>query len=176
MDANTKAYVVTAKSGTDNTVELTKLDVTAIPHGEAVILKTSAGNHKIVLTKTTGVASLGTNFLAAATGSDPIDGYRLGYGNISGENAVGFFKYAGTPAAGTVYIDKTNVNTGTGTGTDAHGLSIIFDEDGDNGDVTAIKSVNTYQQLVAPRKVIKDGHIVVESNKGIFSVAGARVK
>ena len=171
LDANTKAYVVKAKSGTEDEVELTKLDVTAIPHGEAVILKTSAGDHKMTLTKTTGVATLGTNLLAAATGA-AIDGYRLGYGIIGSENAVGFFKYAGTPAAGTVYIDKANVNTGSG----AHGLSIVFDEDSENGDVTAIKSVNTDQQLTTPRKVMKDGHIVVESSKRTFTLSGARMK
>lgn len=169
LDASTKAYVVRAKSENAGEVVLTKLDVTAIPQGEPVILKTSAANHKMVLTKTTGVASLGANKLAVTTGSDDVDCYRMGYGKIGGSDAVGFFKYvATTPAAGIVYIDKEYVNTGAG----AHGLEITFADD----ETTAIKTVNAEKQLTAPRKVMKDGRIVVETNEGMFSLTGARVK
>ena len=75
VDANTKIYVA-AKSGTANKVTLTKVDKTKIPKGEAVILKTSADDHKMVLTKTTGAVSLGANVLTVTDGTNPVDGYR----------------------------------------------------------------------------------------------------
>lgn len=164
LDANTKAYVVRAKSGTENQVELTELDVTAIPHGEAVILKTSAADHKMVLTKTTGVASLGTNLLDVTDGSHNYDGYRLGYGSIG----VGFYKYTATaPAAGIVYLDPENVNLSAG----APALCFVID----GGNTTAIKNVDA-EKTTAPRKAMKDGRIVIETAEGMFSVSGARVK
>ena len=166
LDEDTKAYVVTAKSGTEGEVELTKLAVTAIPHGEAVILKTSAANHQMVLTETTGVTSLGTNLLAVTNGTDNVDGYRLGYGEISGSNTVGFFKYTTTtaPAAGIVYIDKSNVNVAAG----ARGLTISCDDD-----ATAIETVksekanNEYFNLAGQR--------VANPTKGLYIVNGRKV-
>ena len=165
LDANTKAYVVRAKSGTEDVVELTKLDVTAIPHGEPVILKTSAADHKMVLTKTTGVASLGTNLLDVTDGTHNYDCYRLGYGSIG----VGFYKFTTTkaPAAGIVYLDPEYMNLSAG----APALSFVIAD----GNITAIKNVSAEKQT-APRKVMKDGRIVIETAEGMFSVSGARVK
>ena len=164
LDANTKAYVVRAKSGTQDVVELTELDVTAIPHGEPVILKTSAGDHKMVLTKTTGVASLGTNLLDVTDGSHNYDAYRLGYGSVG----VGFYKYKATaPAAGIVYLDPEYMNLSAG----ASALNFVIAD----GNTTAIKNVDA-EKTTAPRKVMKDGRIVIETAEGLFSVSGARVK
>ena len=163
VDANTKIYVA-AKSGTENQVDLTEVAATAIPHGEAVILKTSAADHKMVLTKTTGAATLGANVLAYAA-SAAVDGYRLGYKSGTG---VGFFKYTATaPASGVVYIDKSNVNISAG----APALSFVVA----GGNTTAIKNVDA-EKTTAPRKVMKDGRIVIETAEGLFSVSGARVK
>ena len=165
LDANTKAYVVRAKSGTEDVVELTKLDVTAIPQGAPVILKTSAADHKMVLTKTTGVASLGTNLLDVTDGTHNYDCYRLGYGSIG----VGFYKFTTTkaPAAGIVYLDPEYMNLSAG----APALSFVIAD----GNTTAIKNVSA-EKLTAPRKVMKDGRIVIETAEGMFSVSGARVK
>lgn len=167
LDANTKAYVVRAKSGTEDVVELTELDVTAIPHGAPVILKTSAADHKMVLTKTTGVASLGTNLLDKTDGSHNYDAYRLGYGSVG----VGFYKFTTTtaPAAGIVYIDKNNVNTSTA----AHGLSISFDDD-----VTAISDalrLNDKGEMTNDSYYNLAGQRVAQPTKGLYIVNGKKI-
>ena len=147
VDDKTKIYVA-AVSGTPGTVELTQKNVTKIPHGQAVILKTSAGDHKMVLTKTTDAASLGANVLAYKT-SGTIDGYRLGYKSGTG---VAFYKYnAAAPASGVVYIDESNVNTST----EAHEfLAMSFGDD-----VTAINKIEA-------KKV---------ENRVFFNLAGQQV-
>lgn len=162
VDANTKIYVA-AVSGTAGTVELTQKDATKIRHGEAVILKTSAGDRKMVLTKTTGAASLGANVLAYAA-SVAVDGYRLGYKSGTG---VAFYKYNATaPASGVVYIDNSNVNTSTG----AHEfLAMSFGDD-----VTAINKVEA-------KKVENGvffnlaGQQVAQPTKGLYIVNGRKV-
>ena len=162
VDANTTIYTVANKTGESNKVELTAAAGNIIPGQTPVILKTTAGNHKMVLTKTTGVASLGTNFLKAAEGSK-INGYRLGYGNIGGENAVGFFKYDGTPAAGTVYIASGDVTTS------ARELGIGF---GDG--VTAINKVEAKK---VENGVFYNlaGQRVAQPRKGLYIVNGKKV-
>lgn len=165
IDANTTIYVA-ATSGTANKVTLTEVAATKIPHGEAVILKTSAGDHKMVLTKTTGAASLGANVLTVTDGTNDADGYRLGY---KADPGVAFYKYTATkPAAGIVYIAKANVNTGAGA---PEFLGLDF-----GSETTAIQTVNTEKQAVKTRKVMKDGRIVIETADGIFSLSGNRVK
>lgn len=163
VDANTKIYVA-AVSGTAGTVELTqKVDATKIPHGEAVILKTSAGDHKMVLTKTTGAETLGANVLAYKT-SGTINGYRLGYKSGPG---VAFYKYnAAAPASGVVYIDESNVNTSTG----AHEfLAMSFGDD-----VTAINKIEAKK---AENGVFFNlaGQQVAQPTKGLYIVNGKKV-
>lgn len=105
VDANTKIYVARTQS-TAGVVSLTALDATKIPATSPVILKTSAADHKLVLTKTTGATSLGENKLRYAAGT-AVDGYRMGYKSTDG---IGFYKYTATaPASGVVYIGKDNV-------------------------------------------------------------------
>ena len=163
LDANTKAYVVRAKSGTENVVELTELDVTAIPHGEPVILKTSAVDHKMVLTKTTGVATLGTNLLDKTDGTHNYDCYRLGYGSIG----VGFYKYTATkPAAGIVYLDPEYINLSAG----ARELTISFADD----DVTAIEAVKA-QNATKGEYFNLAGQRVAQPTKGLYIVNGKKV-
>ena len=164
LDANTKAYVVRAKSGTENVVELTKLDVTAIPHGEPVILKTSAGDHKMVLTKTTGVASLGTNLLDVTDGTHNYDCYRLGYKSGTG---VAFYKFTATkPAAGIVYLDPEYINLSAG----ARELTISFADD----DVTAIEAVKV-QNVAKGEYFNLAGQRVAQPTKGLYIVNGKKV-
>lgn len=163
LDANTKAYVVRAKSGTENVVKLTKLDVTDIPHGEAVILKTSAADHKMVLTKTTGATTLGTNLLDKTDGTHNYDAYRLGYGSVG----VGFYKYTATkPAAGIVYLDPEYVNLSAG----ARELTISFADD----DVTAIEAVKA-QNVVKGEYFNLAGQRVAQPTKGLYIVNGKKV-
>ena len=162
VDANTKIYVA-AVSGTAGTVELTQKDATKIRHGEAVILKTSAGDRKMVLTKTTGAASLGANVLAYAA-SVAVDGYRLGYKSGTG---VAFYKYNATaPASGVVYIDNSNVNTSTG----AHEfLAMSFGDD-----VTAINKIEA--KKVENRVFFNlAGQQVAQPTKGLYIVNGKKV-
>lgn len=162
VDANTSIYVA-AKSANSGEVELTKKDgITKIPHGEAVILKTTAGDHKMTLTKTTGAATLGANVLAYAV-SAAVDGYRLGYKSGTG---VAFYKYTATaPASGVVYIDKANVNTGAG----AHEfLALSF------GDTTGINAVEAKK---AENGVYYNlaGQQVAQPTKGLYIVNGKKV-
>ena len=159
VDANTTIYTVASKTGESNTVELTAASGKIIPGKTPVILKTTAGDHKIVLTKTETDANLGSNLLAAATGSSAIDGYRLGFGSIG----VGFYKYAGTPAAGTVYIDSGNVTTS------ARELGIGFGDD-----VTAINKVEA--KKVENRVFFNlAGQQVAQPTKGLYIVDGRKV-
>ena len=159
VDANTTIYTVASKTGESNTVELTAASGKIIPGKTPVILKTTAGDHKIVLTKTETHANLGSNLLAAATGSSAIDGYRLGFGSIG----VGFYKYAGTPAAGTVYIDSGNVTTS------ARELGIGFGDD-----VTAINKVEA--KKVENRVFFNlAGQQVAQPTKGLYIVNGRKV-
>lgn len=170
VDANTKIYVA-AWSETANKVTLTKVDKTKIRHGEAVILKTSAGDHKMVLTKTTGAESLGANVLTVTDGLNNVDGYRMGYGEINGEDKVGFFKYTTTtaPAAGIVYIDKSNVNA-SGL---SRGLSISFADDETTGITTVEKTDNTDN---AAQKVYNlNGQRIMNPTKGLYIVNGKKV-
>lgn len=163
VDANTKIYVA-AVSATPGTVELTQKDATKIPHGEAVILKTSAGDHKMVLTKTTGATTLGDDNVLDYATSGTINGYRLGYKSGTG---VAFYKYnAAAPASGVVYIDKSNVNTSTG----AHEfLAMSFGDD-----VTAINKVEAKK---AENGVIYNlaGQRVAQPTKGLYIVNGKKV-
>ena len=163
VDANTKIYVA-AVSGTAGTVELTQKDATKIPHGEAVILKTSAGDHKMVLTKTTGATTLGDDNVLDYATSGTINGYRLGYKSGTG---VAFYKYnAAAPASGVVYIDKEDVNTSTG----AHEfLALSFGDD-----VTAINKVEAKK---AENGVFYNlaGQQVAQPTKGLYIVNGKKV-
>ena len=162
VDAKTTIYTVASMTGESNKVELTAAAGNIIPGQTPVILKTTAGNHKIVLTKTETAANLGYNLLAATTGS-AIDGYRLGYKSGTG---VAFYKYnAAAPASGVVYIDKSNVNTST----DAHEfLAMSF------GDVTGINSVQG-SELKVNGYFDLQGRRVAQPAKGLYIVNGRKV-
>lgn len=164
LDANTKAYVVRAKSGTQDVVELTELDVTAIPHGAPVILKTSAADHKMVLTKTTGVASLGTNLLDVTDGTHNYDCYRLGYKSGTG---VAFYKFTATkPAAGIVYLDPEYINL---SATAPDFLTFDF------GGTTGINAVNGSEFKVNGEYYNLAGQRVAQPSKGLYIVNGKKV-
>lgn len=158
VDANTTIYTIPSTSGSSVTMNAEAGNV--IPSGTPVILKTTAGDHKMVLTKTDGTATLGSNILAVTDGSSNVDGYRLGY---KADPGIAFYKYTTTtaPAAGIVYIPAGSMS--------APSLTFSF------GETTAIQSVNA-EKTTAPRKVMKDGRIVIETAEGLFSVSGARVK
>ncbi len=157
VDANTTIYTIPSTSGSSVTMNAEAGNV--IPAGSPVILKTTAADHKMILTKTTDPATLGSNILAVTNGSSNVDGYRLGY---KADPGVAFFKYTTTtaPAAGIVYIPAASMSP-----------VLTFDF----GGTTAIKNVSA-EKTTAPRKVMKDGRIVIETAEGLFSVSGARVK
>lgn len=159
VDANTTIYTIPSTSG--SSVTLNPEDGKIIPANNPVILKTSAGDHKIVLTKTSDPATLGSNILEATDGSSNVDGYRLGY---KADPGIAFYKYTTTtaPAAGIVYIPAGSMS--------APALTFNF------GETTAIQTVNTEKQAAKTRKVMKDGRIVIETADGIFSLSGNRVK
>ena len=122
----------------------------------------------MVLTKTTGVASLGTNLLTVTNGSSNVDGYRMGYGKIGASDAVGFFKYTTTtaPAAGIVYIDKSNVNTGSG----APSFLTIGNE------TTGINSIENGTLKIENGEVYNlAGQRVSQPTKGLYIVNGKKV-
>ena len=82
---------------------------------------------------------------------------------------MGFYKFTTTtaPAAGIVYLDPEYMNLSAG----APALNLVIA----GGNTTAIKNVSA-EKTTAPRKVMKDGRIVIETAEGLFSVSGARVK
>ena len=160
VDANTTIYTIPSTSGSSVTMNAEAGNV--IPAGSPVILKTTAGDHKMVLTKTDGTATLSSNILAVTNGSSNVDGYRLGY---KADPGIAFYKYTTTtaPAAGIVYIPAASMSA-------PEFLTFDF------GETTAIKTVNTEKANVAPRKMLKDGRIVIETAEGTFLMNGSRVK
>ena len=168
IDASTTVYVVKAKAGTENTVNLVDAKVTKVKAGTPVILKTTAVDHKMILTNTTGAAAIDGNLLSVTNGSSNVDGYRLGYKSVPG---VAFFKYTTTtaPAAGIVYIDKTNVNTGSGA---REYLTFGF---GDDNETTSINATLMNNEKVNKEYFNLAGQRVAEPTKGLYIVNGKKV-
>ncbi len=155
LDANTKAYVATAKSGTD-AVTLTTID--AVPAGTPVILKTTDENREMTLTEGTPAAYTGTNYLKVTTGGEAIDAYRLGYNSTDG---VAFYPYAVASApAGVIYLELP-------------AGARVLEMNLEDGDVTAIETVkaekanNEYYNLAGQR--------VANPTKGLYIVNGRKV-
>ena len=155
LDANTKAYVATAKSGTD-AVTLTSID--AVPAETPVVLKTSAADHKIILTKGTPSAYTGTNYLKVTTAGNAVDAYRLGYNSTDG---VAFYPYAIASApAGVVYLELPP---------GARALTFEFDDN-----TTAIEAVKT-QKIANGEYFNLAGQRVAQPTKGLYVVNGKKV-
>jgi hypothetical protein len=162
VDANTTIYVA-AVSETAGSVTLNPVAATAIPHGEAVILKTTDAGHSMTLTETTGAETLGANVLTVTDGTNDADGYRLGYKNGIG---VAFFMYTATkPSAGIVYITKANVNTGS---TAPEFLTI-------GGETTGIKSLTPVLSEGEGAVYDLQGRKVAQPTKGLYIVNGRKV-
>ena len=154
LDANTKAYVATGK-GT-GTVTLTTID--AVPAGTPVVLKTSAADHKIILTKGTPSAYTGTNYLKVTTAGDAVDAYRLGYNSTDG---VAFYPYAVASApAGVIYLELPS---------GARALTFEFDDN-----TTAIEAVKT-QKIANGEYFNLAGQRVAQPTKGLYIVNGKKV-
>ena len=155
LDTKTKAYVATAKSGTD-AVTLTTID--AVPAGTPVILKTTDENREMTLTKGTPAAYTGTNYLKVTTGGEAIDAYRLGYNSTDG---VAFYPYAVASApAGVIYLELP-------------AGARVLEMNLEDGEVTAIETVkaekanNEYYNLAGQR--------VANPTKGLYIVNGRKV-
>ena len=163
LDANTTAYVATAKDAT----KVTLTEITDVPAGTPVLLKTAAaaeanGTFKIMLTKATTTTGDATgNLLAATTANQDLSSgsyYRLGYNSTDG---VGFYPYStATAPAGIVVINTT---------AGARALTLDF------GDATAIEGLTTVGTTTAPRKVVKNGRVVIETAEGTYTLSGARI-
>ena len=159
VDSNTKVYVATSKS--DDTVTLTP--ISGIPSGTPVILKTSADNHKMTLTKATVAAYEGDDNLLIYTTSAVSNKYRLGYKSGEG-NGVGFYPYSGTPTSGAVILDVDN---------NARALTIVFAEE----ETTGISAALNDKGQMTNDKVVYDlqGRRVAQPTKGLYIVNGRKV-
>ncbi len=164
VDENTTVYAVTEVEGT--AITLTDFEG-GIPAGTPVVLKTDAeaetdGTFKMTLTKAESVTATvpAGNMLQASSAAQALSGvYRLGFG----DTGVGFYAYStSSAAAGIVYLE---------TESGAPMLSLGFGDEG----TTGIDVINANVK-VAPRKVLKDGRIVIETSEGTFLMNGARVK
>lgn len=164
VDEKTKIYVVKAKTATANVVELTALEATAIPAAAPVILKTSASNRTMVLTKADNADALGDNLLTVTDGTNDADGYRLGYREDTG---VAFFQYQATkPAAGIVYIAASNVTT-SGVGAPAY-ITI-------GGEATGVNDVQSKTEEARGEYFNLAGQRVAQPTKGLYIVNGRKV-
>ena len=164
LDANTKAYVATNVDAQGESVVLEKID--AVPHGNAVLLKTTnetTEGYSMTLTK---VESLSTsvpagNLLKRAEIATNTQVYRLG----ANDAGVGFFEYTKEAAKpDVVVLDVDSSNAG------ARGLTITFVDD----ETTAIHNVNYSVNL---NKVVFDqqGRRVLQPGKGLYIVNGKKV-
>ena len=157
LDANTTAYVATAKNG--STVTMTPL-VGGVPSGTPVILKTtsSADSYKMTLTKASVSAYEGTNLLSWTT-SAVSNKYRLGYG----DEGVGFYPYSGTPSSGAVILDISSSSS--------RALRLSF------GSITGIEQVeNGNIESSLPVKRIVNGKLVIEKKGHMFNANGQLIK
>ena len=155
-DENTNVYVADSDP-VGSTITLKNIGK-GVPVGVPVILKTSAGDHKMALTKGGSATYTGTNKLSVTTGSDVTSKYRLGYNSTNG---VGFYPYSATsPAAGIVYL---NVDAS------AHALNIDFEE----GDVTGIAEVSAKKEFNGEYFNLA-GQRVDANHKGIVVVNGKK--
>lgn len=160
VDDNTTVYVATAAD--EKKVTLAK--ITDVPAGMPVILKTTADDYTMTLTKDDNVVAPNIiNQLKVTTAGQALgDGvYRLGYSPAGG---VGFYPFSTTSAtAGIIYVEVA--------GEGSRGLQLAF-----NSDITGISSVNTESKAVIARKVMRDGRIVVETQKGMFNLSGTQLR
>ena len=156
-DANTTVYIA-ASGPVGTTITLSSIGGKVIPADVPVILKTSAVDHKIILTKGGSASKPATNLLAVTNGANVSAKYRLGYNSTNG---VGFYPYSATsPAAGIVYL---NVDVS------AHALNIDFEE----GDVTGIAEVSAKKEFNGEYFNLA-GQRVDANHKGIVVVNGKK--
>lgn len=154
LDANTKAYVATDKGA--GTVTLTTID--EVPSGTPVILKTSAANHQMTLTKATPDAYTGTNYLKVTTAGDAVDAYRLGYNSTDG---VAFYPWAVASApAGVIYLDLPST---------ARALTFVFDDE-----TTGISEVSG-SKVLGTQYFDLQGRKIANPTKGLYIVNGRKV-
>ena len=170
LDANTKAYVATNVDAQGECVVLEKID--AVPHGNAVLLKTTnetTEGYSMTLTK---VESLSTsvpagNLLKRAGAATNTQVYRLG----ANDDGVGFFAYAKEAAKpDVVVLDVDSSNAG------ARGLTIAFADDEttgigliDNGKLTIDNEAGAWYSIQGVR------HDGKPSRSGLYIFNGKKV-
>lgn len=157
VDANTKIYIVTAKDETKATLT----EVTGrIPAQTPVLLKTSADNRTMTLTKATSGTDIDAtgNKLTVTDGTAVSNVYRLGYG----AEGVGFYQYSATsPASGIVYLSSASQ-------TPAKALTLAF------SDVTGISGVSAKKAVSTGKRYNLSGQLVGEDYKGIVIENGKK--
>ncbi|MBQ9356233.1 MAG: chitobiase/beta-hexosaminidase C-terminal domain-containing protein [Prevotella sp.] len=156
VDENTTVYIATAKD--ESSVTLTS--IADIPSATPVILKTSANDFTMTLTKADATSSTTGNLLLASTSGQNLSGgniYRLGYG----DDGIGFYPWSTTSAtAGIVYI-----NTGDG----ARSLKMVFADESTGIGATlndAIINSNVYDL---------QGRRVAQPQRGLYIMNGRKV-
>lgn len=142
---------------------------TAIPAGEGILFKGTAGDLVAIMNTTGAPAITGNSLHATTTATDNIvampSGKTIFVLDPTGDT---FKKYTGTAFVANkafFQIDGDNVESRI--------LTMTFDD----GSTTAISGI----EEVAPatmktRKVVKNGRLVIETANGEYTVSGARVK
>lgn len=170
LDANTKAYVATNVDAQGESVVLEKID--AVPHGNAVLLKTTnetTEGYSMTLTK---VESLSTsvpagNLLKRAGAATNTQVYRLG----ANDAGVGFFAYTKEAAKpDVVVLDVDSSSAG------ARSLNIAFADDEttgvgliDNGKLTIDNEAGAWYSIQGVR------HDGKPSRSGLYIFNGKKV-
>ena len=164
VDGNTTIYIVKAK---DDTKAMLKTVTGRIPASTPVILKTSAENYKMTLTKVTTGDPIDTdgNMLHASTAGQSLTGaLRLGYGAAKG---VGFYTWTTTNAsAGIVYLSN---ESGL-----AKSLSLEFYDDNTTG-INALDNLTNKQLDNDAPMYNLAGQRVNKSYKGVVIVNGKKM-
>lgn len=157
VDENTKIYIVTAK---DETKAMLTEVTGRIPAQTPVLLKTSAANRTMTLTKATSGTDIDAteNKLTVTDGTAVSNAYRLGYG----AEDVGFYPYSATsPASGIVYLSSASQ-------TPAKALTLAF------SDVTGISGVSAKKAVNTGKRYNLSGQLVGEDYKGIVIENGKK--
>lgn len=156
VDENTTVYVATSEAA--GTVTMTP-NAAGIPAHTPVILKTTAGNHKMTLTKASVDAYEGTNLLRVTTGGEVLDNYRLGYGAAG----VGFYKYnVASAPADIVYLNVA--------ASSRESLTINFEDE-----ATGVNEVRGKKEEGRDEFYNLAGQRVAQPTKGLYIVNGKKV-
>ena len=159
------AYIATGYNAGKTAIVLSSVDV--VPAGTPIIVKTETKGATVNVPLTdSDASSVEGNALVAGDGTtawDGTDGYTYYY------LASDLFHQAtsGTLQSGKAYLKVLTSEVPAA----ARSFSFVFDDE-----ATAIQGVETVTGKTAPRKVVKNGRVVIETSEGTFTLSGARVQ